>query len=256
MTLHKSRITRRFEDTTDDSLVPALIDLNALTLLPPTRESATTVLNISEITNRIIRYFWDLEAFPLKYQYERIGTDVLWVYHKIAILFVETHRSDIQLENTLFVYTEDLYSNGGEIVRKDAKVQNEPIERGRQKKRITPNLVVPSSQSSTIFPFMCHPCDDYTTAPISELPISTWKVDQQTIATLIFNSASLAFFFTGYLCRITTNDKDRRYHRTLLFNIITLLSRFRYSGVALKLYYTDFTIAYLSHESFWESMIH
>jgi hypothetical protein len=138
-------------------------------------------VNIKEVTDRISAFLWDGNSFP-KLALEAVGCDILWIFQKIGIFFVDTQRSK---SSSLWVSVDELFLSTEPPQTSLPERQNPSLPHrestARPKKRIIPTsvsaLTVTPEPINPLVPYLCHPCDDYAIGGDAEFPLSLLKCD-------------------------------------------------------------------------------
>jgi hypothetical protein len=179
------RVIESDEDPPNTGIQTKILDICSLASVPATETSmigsdmnASVIVNIREIVSRVSDVFWNPEKASLGCSLQSFGCDILWIFQKIGILFVETHHRDgRQGSEPLLLCCEDLFPSterNGESSSQNPTPRDRNSQHSRQKKRITPTILPAtnpvSSCVSPLLPYLCHASDDYSIIADPELP--------------------------------------------------------------------------------------
>jgi hypothetical protein len=184
-----------------------LLDVSSLSYLPCENSTLlshssnideSVILNIREVTSRISDVLWSTDKASLGSTLQSIGCDILWIFQKIGMLYVETHQ---QIE-PLLLDTEDLFPKPAEKNGNSSTTQPpRSSQQSRLKKRITPTLLPPtnpiSSCVSHLLPSLCHASDDYSIIADAELSPLLLSCDHHRLTRSPFPNSQL-FLFSSF----------------------------------------------------------
>jgi hypothetical protein len=183
------------------TLQSRVLDMRTLSYLLPQQQSMTdlqVILNIGDVIDRVTSFIWSGNSSSLRCDLEALGCDVLWIFQKVAMLFVDTHREGLQANSSslwvcmdeLIISPEPSSSSPQQSLRTEKQLPPPsltPRENfSRQKKRIVPTSVStlspvtspsPCVISQPLIPFLCRPSDDYSVGGDADLHSSLLKCD-------------------------------------------------------------------------------